>query len=81
MPKISFDAYERKINGFCKWLRGKKAEEDLTNKALGAALGVTNSAVSYKLRGKSIITYKDLLVFFKEVKASDEEILRFMKME
>jgi transcriptional regulator with XRE-family HTH domain len=58
--------------------------QGVTQEDLARKLDLTQSAISWKTRVKgdnqTQITYKDLLVFFKELNATDEEILQFMKM-
>ena len=84
MPKIYADKYEKKIFSFRRWFRGKCRMQGVTQEDLARKLDLTQSAISWKTRVKgdnqTQITYKDLLVFFKELNATDEEILYFMKM-
>lgn len=84
MPKVFANDYDKKIYNFRRWFKGKRSMADLTLEALGREMGVSHVAVSRKLQTKgdrqTEITYRDLLVFFKEVKATDEEILHFMKL-
>lgn len=84
MPKTYADKYEKKIFAFRRWFRGKCRMQDVRQEDLARELGLTQSAVSWKTQVKgdkqTQITYKDLLVFFKEVGATDEEILWCMKM-
>ena len=85
MPKIFADEYDKKIYSFRRWFKGKRNLADITLTDLGRKMGVSHAAVSRKLQtkgdGQSEITYRDLLLFFKETKASDAEILHYMKME
>jgi len=83
MPKQFASELERKIYSFRKWFKGKRAMENVSQIALARELGLSQQAISNKITtiGKgSEITYKDLLVFFREVGASDEEILHYMKL-
>lgn len=84
MPKIYVNEYERRISAFRRWYRGKRAEEGISQADLARELGIGQTAVSAKLKvngsDQSVITYRDLLCFFKAVKATPEEIVRFMSM-
>lgn len=83
MPKVIFNAYDRKIDAFRKWFLGKRKSEDVTQEMLADELCIPQSCVSNKLKRKgqsTQITYKDLLVFFKMTNATDEEILRAMRL-
>lgn len=80
MAKVSLDPFDRKTQAFCRWFKGKRAEENITQAELGNKLYYSQAQISNKLSGKSVITYKDLLVFFKESKATDEEIVRMMRI-
>lgn len=84
MPKVFFNEYDKKIYNFRRWFKGKRATADLTLEELGRKMGVSHVAVSRKLQTtgdkQTEITYRDLLLFFKESGATDEEILWAMKM-
>ena len=83
MPKVFASEVERKINTFRKWFKGKRAMENISQIALARKLGLSQQAVSNKITTSgtgSEITYKDLLIFFREVNATDEEILKYMKL-
>ena len=85
MPKLYYSDYEKKIAAFRKWFKGRCASEGIRQKDLAAKLGLHQVAISNKVRVKgydqSAITYKDLLVFFDSVNATDEEILHYMRMD
>lgn len=70
---------ERKEVVFSKWIKCKKATEDVTNAMIGELLGMTGQAVGQKNK-KSQYEYEELLLLFKKLNATDEEILRLMKL-
>lgn len=70
---------ERRKIAFSKWIKGKKATEDVTNGMIGSKLGMTGQAVGQKNKN-SQYDFGELLILFKELKATDEEILRLMKL-
>ena len=84
MPRVYASEYDRMISAFRRWFKGKCAMENITQTALADKLNITQSSVSSKIQPngdkQTTITYKDLLCFFKAVNASDDEILRFMRM-
>lgn len=84
MPKVYTNEYDRKIYAFRRWFKGKRAIENITLISLGRKMGCSHVAVSKKVNpkgeGQTEITYRDLLLFFKEVGATDEEILRYMRL-
>ena len=84
MPKAYFNDYDRKIASFRAWFKGKRAEKDINQEYLARKIGATQATVSRKIQPRGDkqvdITYKELLIFFKEVGATDEEILRYMKI-
>ena len=85
MPKVCANEFERKIYAFRRWFKGKRSMENIRLVDLARKMGVSHTAVSRKINPKgdrqTDITYEDLLLFFREVNASDEEILRYMKMD
>lgn len=84
MPKVFADETEKRIYGFRRWFKGKRAECDITQKDLARKIGVDQSNVSHMLNPKGVekrqLTYRDLLILFDAVNATDEEILRFMRL-
>ena len=84
MPKLYASEYDRTISSFRRWFKGKCAMENVTQASLANDLEITQSSVSSKIQPngdkQTSITYKDLLCFFKAVNATDDEILRFMRM-
>lgn len=80
MPKVlPLSNTERKKEEFRKWIKGKRSSEDVTQEMLGQKMGVTQQAAGKKVN-KSQYSYTDLLILFKAVNATDEEILRLMKL-
>ena len=84
MPKVYANEFDRKICAFRRWFKGKRAMQNITLIGLARKMGCSHVSVSKKVNpngeGQTEITYRDLLLFFKEVKATDDEILRYMKL-
>ena len=80
MPKVlPLSKTERKKEEFKKWIRGKRSAEGVTQEMLAKKMGITQQAAGVKLR-KSQYSLEDLLILFQSVNATDEEILRMMKL-
>lgn len=80
MPKVlPLGRTERKKEEFRKWIRGKRSAEGVTLEKLGKEMGISQQAAGAKLR-KSQYSLEDLLVLFRSVNATDEEILEMMKL-
>ena len=80
MPKVlPLSAIERKKLDFTKWIRGKCAAEKIRRRQLGAKWNIDQSAATYRINSGNI-KYADLVILFRELHATDEEILRLMKM-
>lgn len=84
MPKVYANEFDKKIYAFRRWFKGKRSMNNIRLVDLARKMGVSHTAVSRKINPKgdrqTDITYEDLLLFFKEVNATDEEILHYMKM-
>lgn len=79
MPKTYLSDADRALARFQRWYKSAKAGNDVTDAQIAKRLDVTQPAVSYKLKNGSL-TLKDLLLIFRELGATDEEILKIMKM-
>ncbi|MBR1853412.1 MAG: helix-turn-helix transcriptional regulator [Lachnospiraceae bacterium] len=84
MPKVFQSDCDRKIYAFRRWFKGKCRSKDITQAQLARKMGIAQASLSYKMQtagnNSTQITYRDLLCFFREVNATDEEILHYMKL-
>ena len=84
MPKVYMNDFDKKIYAFRLWFKGKRAMLNITLAELAREKGVSHASESNKLRTKgnnqTEITYRDLLLYFDKSEASDEEILRYMRL-
>lgn len=82
MPKVYFSDMDRALARFRRWYYDTKRSRDVTDKGVGKKLGKTSQAVSAKMRrdSKSEITLREAMVVFKAMNATDEEIIRLMRM-
>lgn len=63
---------------FSRYVIGELRLQGISEAELGNELGITQQAVSQKIK-KHKFTYSDVLGIFKLFDADDETILRFMK--
>lgn len=80
MPKVKpLSPIEQKKLELKKYVKGKMAAEDIYQKDVGAALGVTQQAAGAKINSSSF-SVVDLWKLFKMIGATDEEIIKIMKL-
>lgn len=79
MPRVSINKKKYKVSDLSKWIVGKMYELNMTQSDLSEMLGITQPAVSNRLK-KGLFSYADMLILLKELQVTDEEILRFMKI-
>lgn len=84
MPKVYSSKYERKIAAFRKWFSGRRASEGISQEDLARKMGIGQASVSAKIKvagyDQTNLTYKDLLILFDAVNATDQEILHYMRI-
>lgn len=86
MPRIHAKKKEYMIGDLPGWIIGRMYTKRLKQKDLADLLGITPQAFSARLQRdgkgnpKDVFTYGDLLILFKALDATDEEILRLTKM-
>lgn len=80
MPRVNpLSNIERKKLELKKYVKGKMAAEDIYQKDVGSALGVTQQAAGVKINSSNY-SVEDLWNLFKMIGSTDEEILRLMKL-
>ena len=80
MPKVlPLSAIERKKLEFTKWIRGKCAAERIRHRQLAEKWHIAQPTATNRVNSGEI-KYSDLVILFKVLDATDEEILRMMKM-
>ncbi len=60
------------------WIAGRMKMEKVTQEEMSICLGITQQALSQKLR-RCQFTYYDLIVILKRLRVTDEEIIKLMK--
>lgn len=79
MPRVYIKRREYKVTDFSRWIAGKMLELKLNQTDMGQLIGISQSAFSNRLE-KGLFSYEDMLILFEKLKATDEEILRLMKV-
>lgn len=87
MPRTIFCGSEKKnkVKDLPKFIVSKLYENDMTRQDYAESIGITKQSLSYRLKqekekGSDLFTYGDLLTLFRETNATDEEILKVMKL-
>ena len=79
MPRVSIKKKDYMISDLSKWIVGKMYETKVRQRDMAELLGITQPAFCKKLKS-SYFTYGELLSILKTLEATDEEILRLMKL-
>lgn len=79
MPRIKELRPQYMANDIGSRVVGLMFKSKISQTALARELGITQGGLHYKL-SNGAFTYKDLIIIFKEVGATDEEILELMKV-
>ena len=79
MPRVSLNRKKYMLSDFSEWVVGRMKKLGITQKQAGEMIGLSQSAFYQKLN-QNKFTLSDAMTIFKELCASDEEILRLMKM-
>lgn len=79
MPRVSIKKKEYKVSDLSKWIVGKMYSENVRQNEMANLLGISQPYFSMKLK-ESKFSYGDLLSILQKLKATDEEILKLMKL-
>lgn len=84
MPRVAINKKKYMLQDLYVWIKGKMDLKDMTQTELGEVLGISQETVSARLsglrQGRDTLKHNDLVTIFKTLEATDEEILRFMKL-
>ena len=84
MPRVAINKKKYMLQDLYVWISGKMSLKDMTQEDLGNALGITQEGFFARLKGlkqgKDTFKYTDLAIVFKILEATDEEILKFMRL-
>lgn len=79
MPKVIINKFQHKTHNIGPWVVMWLRREGKRMSDLGEELGVSQQAVSYKIKTNSF-SYGDMLVIFDYLGVPDNEILQVMKL-
>lgn len=79
MPRIREYKEKYMVNDIGAWVAGKLMRLKMTQKVAAGELGITQQALSLKIRSNSF-TYEDMIKLFRVFGSDDEEILKIMKI-
>lgn len=84
MPKVIFNEPDRAVAMFRRWVHDEKNRHDINQAKLANEMGISQPAVSMKLKVKgndqTEITLRDAIIIFRAMDATDEEILKLIKI-
>lgn len=84
MPRVAINKKKYMLQDLYVWINGKMLLNGVNQTRLGKLLGITQPSAHKRLKGlkegKDTLKSIELAVIFKEFEATDEEILRFMKL-
>ena len=79
MPRLSINKKKYLLTDFREWVVGRMRTLRKTQVEMGHTINLSQTAFSKRLE-ESNFTYGQMVVILKELQATDEEILRFMKL-
>lgn len=79
MPRVRIKKKEYMVSDLVKWINRRRADLNLRQNDLAKLLGISQPALSNRLE-KGLFDYTDMIKIFKVLNATDEEILKLMKM-
>ena len=79
MPRVRFYKKNYMVKDLKEFIIGRMRTLGLTQEQIGKEINISQSSFSQRLN-KSLFSYGDLLTLFKKLNATDEEILRLMKL-
>lgn len=84
MPRVAINKKKYLLRDLYVWIKGKMSLEGMNQEGLGELLGISQQAASARLlglkSGEDKFKHNELAVIFKRFEATDEEILKFMKL-
>lgn len=84
MPRVAINKKKYMLQDLYVWIKGKMALFDMNQTDFGELLGITQLSAYERLKGlkegKDTLKSIELAVIFKKFEATDDEILKFMKL-
>lgn len=79
MPRVAINKNKYLQKDLKEWMIGRMKSLGKNQEYMGEKLNITQPTFGYRLRN-STFTNAQLPIIFKELEATDEEILRLMKL-
>ncbi len=79
MPRVAINKKKYMLKDLSEWITGRMKTLGLTQSDVGELLGITQQAFCQKV-AQCNFKYSELLPLLKRLQATDEEILRLMKL-
>lgn len=85
MPRVTLNKKKYMLQDMAGWIAKKMFLKGMKQEDLGNILGISQPAVYKRLKGgkeegKDNFSAGDMMTLFKELEATDEEILAMMKL-
>lgn len=84
MPRVAINKKKYMCRDLYAWIVGEMSLFGMNQTDFGELLGITQPSAYERLKGlkngKDTLKHNDLDVIFKKFEATNEEILRFMKL-
>ena len=79
MPRVAIKKKDYMISDLSQWISGRMYVKKLRQKDMAQLIGITQPSFCRKLES-GFFSYGELLSILKKLDATDEEILRLMKL-
>lgn len=79
MPRVTINKKKYLKTDLREWMEGRMDTLDKNQAYMGVALGISQQAFGNRLN-KANFTNEQLYIIFKELEATDDNILRLMKL-
>ena len=85
MPRVAIKKKEYMIKDFTGWVLQKMKMNGLRQQDIADILGIAQGSFSTREKkciktGQNIVSFEEAIMLLKEFEATDEEILRLMKL-
>lgn len=79
MPRVAINRKKYMISDLSQWIAGRMYAMKIKQEEMGELIGINQASFSKRLKAGKF-SYGDLLSILKHLQATDEEILRLMKL-
>ena len=79
MPRVRLNRKKYMVKDLSEFIAGRMRTLGFTQAQMGKEINISQQAFSNRLE-KGLVSYGELLTLFKKMNATDEEILRLMKL-